>query len=78
MEAACERLFIQAGDALDERTRASYARFLRGCPELIRRAEQIKGKTLVHGDAHVWNWMLPHDHYVADKVGIPTLIDWDG
>lgn len=74
MEAACDRLFTQAGDALDERTKSTYARFLRGFPELLKLSEQLKGKTLVHGDAHVWNWMLPRDH----KVDIPKLIDWDG
>lgn len=74
MDAACDRLFTQAGDALDERTKSTYARFLRGFPELIKLSEQLKGKTLVHGDAHVWNWMLPRDN----KVDIPKLIDWDG
>ena len=78
MEAACERLFIQAGDALDERTKSTYARFLLGFPELVERSEQLKGKTLVHGDAHVWNWMLPRDNNVGNKVDIPKLIDWDG
>jgi aminoglycoside phosphotransferase (APT) family kinase protein len=74
MEAACVRLFSQAGDALEERAKSTYVRLLSGSPKLIKRSEQLKGKTLVHGDAHVWNWMLPRD----SKVDIPKLIDWDG
>jgi hypothetical protein len=73
-EPASERLFNQAGDALDNRTRVMYARFLRDFPALVERAEQLQGKTLVHGDAHVWNWMLPRD----DTLDMPKLIDWDG
>ncbi|MBT2321813.1 phosphotransferase [Variovorax paradoxus] len=73
-EAASERLFIQAGDALDDRTRGMYARFQRNFLALVERAEHLQGKTLVHGDAHVWNWMLPRD----DAVDVPKLIDWDG
>ena len=74
LESASERLFDQAGDALDNRTRVMYARFLRDFPALVERAEQLQGRTLVHGDAHVWNWMLPRN----EKVDIPKLIDWDG
>lgn len=74
LPSACDRLFTQAGDALDERTRDAYARFLLGFPALVERADQLQGKTLIHGDAHVWNWMLPRD--VATDT--PKLIDWDG
>jgi thiamine kinase-like enzyme len=73
LESATERLFSQAGDALDDRTRAMYARFLGDFPTLVERFEQLRGKTLVHGDAHVWNWMLPRD----DTLHRPKLIDWD-
>lgn len=71
---ACERLFAQAGDALDERTRDTYAQFLPALPALIERANQFQHKTLVHGDAHVWNWMVPRD----SAAGVAKLIDWDG
>ncbi|SFM17480.1 phosphotransferase family protein [Variovorax sp. OV329] len=74
LDAACERLFAQAGDALDACVRDAYARFLLGFPALIERAERLKGRTLIHGDAHVWNWMLPRDG--ASET--PKLIDWDG
>jgi thiamine kinase-like enzyme len=73
LEAASERLFSQAGDALNSRTRDVYAKFLRGYPSLVERSEKLQGKTVVHGDAHVWNWMLPRDG-TGDG---PKLIDWD-
>lgn len=71
---AAERLFKQAGDALDDSATEMYERFQTGLPALAERAEKLQGKTLVHGDAHVWNWMLPRD----DTVDEPKLIDWDG
>lgn len=71
---ACDRLFAQAGDALDDRTRAIYSRFLSEQSALILRAESFQHRTLVHGDAHVWNWMIPRD----GDAGVPKLIDWDG
>ena len=74
LESAAERLFGQAGDALDSRTRVMYTRFLRDFPALVERSEQLHWRTLVHGDAHVWNWMLPRN----DKLDLPKLIDWDG
>lgn len=74
LEAASERLFRQAGDTLDDRTRALYARWLRNFPALAERARRLRGVTLVHGDAHVWNWMLPRQGTAAG----PKLLDWDG
>ena len=71
---ACERLFAQVGDTVDECTRDTYARFLSGLPALIERANQFQHRTLVHGDAHVWNWMVPRDN----ATGVAKLIDWDG
>ena len=74
LSGACERLFAQAGDAVDERTRDTYARFLPGLPALIERANQSQHRTLIHGDAHVWNWMVPREN----STGVAKLIDWDG
>ncbi|KQP39923.1 aminoglycoside phosphotransferase family protein [Pseudorhodoferax sp. Leaf274] len=73
LDAACERLFTEAGDALAPGTRETYARFLSRYPSLVDRAASMQGITLVHGDAHVWNWMLPR----AGIPGTPKLIDWD-
>ena len=74
LESASQRLFTQAGDALNDRTPELYARWLRGFPALVERAGQLAGMTLVHGDAHVWNWMLPR----TGSTQVPKLIDWDG
>ena len=74
LEEACDRLFGQAGDALDRGIRNAYAQFLREFPALVVQAERVAGRTLVHGDAHVWNWMLPAD----GTEGTAKLIDWDG
>lgn len=74
LDAACGRLFAQAGDALDDGMRDAYARFLRGFPTLVEQADRLQGRTLIHGDAHVWNWMLPRD----GSNDTPKLIDWDG
>jgi len=74
-DGAWQRLQAQAGDALDERTRDIYAQFLRGFPELVQRADKLAHRTLVHGDAHVWNWMVPRD---GNAAGVAKLIDWDG
>ncbi|WP_422098737.1 phosphotransferase family protein [Variovorax sp.] len=74
LEPASARLFNQAGDALDSRTRGIYAQLLSDFPTVVERSEQLQGKTLVHGDAHVWNWMLPRNA----TLDMPKLIDWDG
>jgi hypothetical protein len=71
---AIDRLFGNAGDALAEPTRALYARWLRAFPALVERAGALRGSTVVHGDAHVWNMMLPKE--CTDDL--PRLIDWDG
>lgn len=73
-DGAWQRLQAQAGDALDERMRHMYTRLLSGFPALLERADQLAQRTLVHGDAHVWNWMVPRD----DNAGVAKLIDWDG
>ncbi len=74
LEMVSGRLLAQAGDAVNEQTRDLYARFTEGFPALVARVEQMRGKTLVHGDAHVWNWMLPREGLVE----VPKLVDWDG
>lgn len=75
LEPGCKRLFDQAGDPLDERTRGIYSQFLLGFPQLLQQVAKLKEqRTLIHGDAHVWNWMLPRD----DVASVPRLLDWDG
>lgn len=74
-DGAWQRLQAQAGDALDERTRGMYTQFLPGFAALVERADRLSHRTWVHGDAHVWNWMVPRDSSVAATA---KLLDWDG
>ena len=73
LQPQAERLFAQVGDALGPGTRALYADFLAALPSLIERVGRVPA-TLVHGDAHVWNAMLPRE----GKDVVAKLIDWDG
>lgn len=69
-----ERLFAQAGDALAGGTRALYADFVAALPALAETVARIPARTVAHGDAHVWNLMLPRE----GPPRLPRLIDWDG
>jgi hypothetical protein len=72
---AAERLFAQVGDALPAGARALYGGLLAALPALAARVETIPA-TLAHGDAHVWNAMLPR---AGAGVGLPAkLVDWEG
>jgi Ser/Thr protein kinase RdoA (MazF antagonist) len=74
LQPGLETLFTLSGDALDDSGRDMYARWLRGFPSLVERARTLRGTTLVHGDAHAWNWMLPR----PGRAEVPRLLDWDG
>ncbi len=61
------------GDRLSaERTRV-YERLIVAAPRLLERYRAHRHLTLVHGDAHVWNALLPRD---ATQASV-RLIDWD-
>ena len=61
------------GDRLSaERTRI-YERLIAAAPRLAARYRTHRDLTLIHGDAHVWNALLPRDPTVNDV----RLIDWD-
>lgn len=62
----------RAGDRLPPARRALYARVIAGIPRLRQRLLSRRCLTLVHGDAHVWNCLLPNDG--SDDV---RLFDWD-
>lgn len=68
------RLFEQAGDALEAGIEDLYADLVSGLPALVEEVKRIPARTVVHGDAHVWNLMLPKDGVRQP----PKLIDWDG
>lgn len=67
------------GDRLSVNRRQVYEKVLAGLPRLLShhrgaRLTARKTCTLVHGDAHFWNFLYPHD---ADKDKV-HLIDWQG
>jgi hypothetical protein len=60
------------GDRLTRERRDLCERFLDAAPRLLGRYYSHRNLTLVHGDAHVWNYFLPRDG--GDDV---RLFDWD-
>ena len=62
------------GDRLTAEHTALYERLLAAAPRLLARYRSHRNLTIVHGDAHVWNVMVPRDPTQADL----RLIDWDG
>ena len=63
------------GERLSAERRALYERFLAAIPKLGERLRSRRNVTIVHGDAHVWNFFLPRDG-LADG-GDVRLFDWD-
>jgi thiamine kinase-like enzyme len=61
------------GERLSAERRRVYERLITGAPRLLDRYRTHRDLTLVHGDAHVWNAMLPRDGTFDDV----RLIDWD-
>src|SRR5258705_1237775 len=62
------------GDRLSPEHKALYERLLAAAPRLLARYSSHRNLTIVHGDAHVWNVMMPRDPGQVDF----RLIDWDG
>jgi hypothetical protein len=60
------------GDRLSVQRRRIYERVLASLPGLLARRLAAKALTLVHDDAHAWNFMLPRDAQ-KDRV---YLVDW--
>jgi phosphotransferase family enzyme len=61
------------GDRLSAERRRIYERLLAATPRLGARYRTHRHLTLVHGDAHLWNAMLPRE---AGRTDV-RLIDWD-
>ncbi len=61
------------GDRLSPERAERISRFLDAMPRLLGRYRSRRHLTIVHGDAHVWNALIPHD--AAETV---RLIDWAG
>ena len=60
------------GDRLSRDRRDLYERFLDAAPRLVARYHSHRNVSIVHGDAHVWNFFLPRDG--GEDV---RLFDWD-
>jgi len=60
------------GDVLPRERRALYEHFLATAPRLSADADAPRNRTIVQGDAHVWNCFLPRD-----GGGDVRLFDWD-
>lgn len=67
-----DRMLHHLRELASERTRRLYRRFIDAIPALARRYDSPAGLTLVHGDAHAWNFMLPRG-----DTGDAKLLDWD-
>jgi Phosphotransferase enzyme family len=60
------------GDRLSERRRVIFERVLAASPVLRRRLAGPANLTLIHGDAHGWNFLFP-----VDRAGETTrILDW--
>jgi aminoglycoside phosphotransferase len=71
--ADCYKTFAdRLGDRLSPERRDLYERFLEAAPRLLARYHSHRNLSIVHGDAHVWNFFLPRDG--GDDV---RIFDWD-
>ena len=65
--------FVDAlGDRLDSDGRRIYERLLAALPTFRNRAAEPLNLTLVHGDAHFWNFLYPRDPAVQRTY----MLDW--
>jgi thiamine kinase-like enzyme len=60
------------GDRLSPERRELYERFLAAAPRQFARHQSRRNLSIVHGDAHVWNYFLPR--HGGDDI---RLFDWD-
>lgn len=63
----------EVGDVLSAERRELYRRLLDAAPRLRQRYASHRNLTIAHGDAHVWNFMLPRDQ---DRDAA-RVFDWD-
>lgn len=68
-----ERFAGQMGDRLPAQRRALYERYIEAAPRLLQRYHSRRDVTIAHGDAHVWNFMLPQ---APDRDDV-RLFDFD-
>jgi thiamine kinase-like enzyme len=63
----------RVGDRLSAERRDLYRRLIDAVPRLTARYHSHRDVTLIHGDAHVWNVLMPKDEHSADV----RIFDWD-
>ncbi|MGY4432510.1 Ser/Thr protein kinase RdoA (MazF antagonist) [Bradyrhizobium sp. F1.13.1] len=63
------------GDRLSEERRILYRRFIDQSSHLLQRYHSHRNVTVVHGDAHCWNFLVPRAG-VADSVRIFDFDRW--
>lgn len=68
-----EQFLAEFGDYLPSSTRTALETVSAAWPSLLRRAASPP-LTVVHGDAHPWNFLTPHDPR-RDRT---RLLDWEG
>jgi hypothetical protein len=67
------RFAERLGDRLPQDRRDLYARLLDAAPRLSARTKSHRNMTIIHGDPHVWNCLLPRDGRGDDA----RFFDWD-
>jgi len=70
LERAFPRFCDQLGDLLSGTRRLTYEQALAKVRELVESRNSPERLTLIHGDAHVWNFLL------SKQGSEPSLIDW--
>lgn len=63
------------GDRLSPERRAIYDRFIAASPRLLQRYHSRRDVSIAHGDAHVWNFLVPKDE-ANDDVRIFDFDQW--
>jgi thiamine kinase-like enzyme len=69
-----ERFVDRFGQILPPERLDLYARLLDRAPRLLARYHSRRNLTIIHGDAHFWNFFLPRSE-TGDNV---RLLDWEG
>jgi ecdysteroid kinase len=67
------RFIDQFGDRIPLERRELYHRLLDAAPRLGQRYLSQRNATIIQGDAHVWNCLLPRDRHAEDV----RFFDWD-
>jgi hypothetical protein len=67
------RFADRLGDALPRERRELFSKLLNAAPRLLADFSTRRNVTIVHGDAHVWNCLVPRDSGSGDV----RILDWD-